>query len=211
MIKEMLLWVYNAVTSKGVFNDQEKSFIFYNPFSKGKMKSLRCKMELEAALSAWVFLNLTLWNGGRSTYLAGKPISEHWVASDVSDWMPELLCSFKDLRCAVQNQVGPQMAALPPTTLPNPDVGLPWLCEAVSEAWIQSCCAQTAGCYCTLHCWTTLIVMGYKKILQIHISLIWVHFTKIHWLLGLAVRSGRELCPKVITCFWTNPIKRYFF
>lgn len=38
-----------------------------------------------------------------------------------------------------------------------------------------------------------------------------MHFSKIHWLLGLAVRSGRELCPKVITYFWTNPIKQYFF
>lgn len=50
----------SAVTSKGVFNDQEKSFIFYNPLSKGKMKSLHCQMELEAVLSAWVFLNFAL-------------------------------------------------------------------------------------------------------------------------------------------------------
>lgn len=50
ILKEMLLSVYNAVTSKGVFHDQEN--IFYSPFSKDKIKSLYCKMELEAVLCA---------------------------------------------------------------------------------------------------------------------------------------------------------------
>lgn len=122
--KLTMLWL-----AKVDFMARKRSFIVH--FQKTRQKVPIAKWSLRL-YSVHVFY-FSLWNGGRSPYLLGKPISESWVVSDVGDWVLWLFCSLKDLQNAVYKQMGLEMISLPSPTLLNSEVGLCWICKTVSE------------------------------------------------------------------------------
>lgn len=140
-----MLWL-----AKMVFMARKRSFLVHFQKTRSKVPIAKWSSRL---YSVHVFY-FSLWNGGRSPYLLGKPISESWVVSDVGDWVLWLFCSLKDLQNAVYKQMGLEMISLPSPTLLNWEVGLCWICKTVSEIqdWSPVLLLCSDCQLCALHC-----------------------------------------------------------